>query len=116
VIPSNLRVHLALEPVSLHKSIDGLCAEIRRRFGDDPLSGHVFVFLNRSRTGVKLLVWDHGGFVLLYKRLERGRFRLPQANGGDRVPMTSAELGALLEGIDLRAATRTKVWNPVRTS
>jgi hypothetical protein len=51
-----------------------------------------------------------------YKRLERGRFRLPQANGGDRVQMTSAELGALLEGIDLRAATRTKVWNPVRTS
>jgi transposase len=65
-MPGHVQVHLALEPVSLLKSIDGLCAEVERRFGDDPMHGHVFVFLNRARTGAKLLYWDHGGFVVVY--------------------------------------------------
>lgn len=67
--------------------------------------------MNRSHTGVKLLYWDHGGFVLVYKRLERGRFQLP-ALRGNRVQMTAAQLGALLDGIDLSRARRIPVWNP----
>ena len=82
LIPGHVQVHLALEPVSLLKSIDGLCAEVERRFSVDPMTGHVFVFVNRTHTGVKLLYWDHGGFVLTYKRLERGRFVWPQAQSG----------------------------------
>ena len=82
LIPAGMEIHLAMEPVSLIKSIDGLCAEVVRYFGKDPMNGHVFVFLNRSRTGVKLLMWDHGGFVMTYKRLDRGR--LDVASLGER--------------------------------
>lgn len=109
--PGNVQIHLAVQPVSLLKSIDGLCAEVQARFGDDPMSGHLFVFLNRTATGVKLLYWDHGGFVLTYKRLERGRFVVPVVRD-DRVQLTGAQLAALLEGIDLSRARRVPVWNP----
>lgn len=111
LIPAGMQIHLALEPVSLLKSIDGLCAEVEQRFGDDPMSGHLFVFFNRTRTSAKLLFWDHGGFVVVYKRLERGCFQVPVARV-DRVRMTSAELAALLEGIDLTRARRIPLWNP----
>lgn len=111
LIPAGVQIHLAVEPVSLLKSIDGLCAEVEKRFGDDPMSGHLFVFFNRTRTGAKLLYWDHGGFVMVYKRLERGCFRVPAVKGA-RVRMTSAELAALLEGIDLTRARRIPLWSP----
>jgi transposase len=111
LIPGNVEVWLAVEPVSLLKSIDGLCAEVERRFAVDPMKGHVFLFLNRTRTGVKLLYWDTGGFVLTYKRLERGRFQVPVVRG-DRAQLTGAQLAALLEGIDLSRARRVPLWNP----
>lgn len=111
LIGGNVQVWLAAEPASLRKSIDGLCAEIERRFTLDPMSGHVFVFVNRDRTGVKLLTWSAGGFVLTYKRLERGRFQVPVIRG-DRALLSGAQLAALLEGIDLSRARRVPVWNP----
>ena len=111
LISPGVRVHLAVEPVDLRKSIDGLEALVRLKLASDPLSGHVFVFHNRSKTSVKLLFWDTGGYVLVYKRLERGRFRMP-AGEGERVLMTHAELAALLEGIDLSRARRLPRWNP----
>jgi len=111
LIPGNVQVWLAAEPTSLLKSIDGLCAEVERRFSADPMTGHVFVFVNRTHTGVKLLYWDRGGFVLTYKRLERGRFAVPVIRG-QRAELTGAQLAALLEGIDLSRARRVPVWNP----
>ena len=111
LISGNVQVHLATEPTSLLKSIDGLCAEVERRFGDDPMTGHVFVFMNRTQTGLKLLYWSHGGFVLTYKRLEKGRFSVPVARG-TRVQLTAAQLAALLEGIDLSRARKIPAWNP----
>lgn len=111
LIPGNVQIYLAAEPVSLLKSIDGLCAEVERRFGEDAMSGHVFVFVNRAHSGAKFLFWDQGGFVLVYKRLERGRFQVPVVRG-NRALMTSAQLAALLEGIDLTRARRVPLWNP----
>jgi hypothetical protein len=67
----HVQVDLAFDPVSQLKSIDGPCAEVTQRFGDDPRCGHIFVFLNRARTGAKFLYWDQGGFLVVYKRLER---------------------------------------------
>lgn len=113
LIPGNVQIHLAVQPVSLLKSIDGLCAEVQARFGEDPMTGHLFVFLNKSATGLKCLYWDQGGFVLVYKRLERGRFVVPVVRG-DRVQLTGAQLAALLEGIDLSRARRIPMWNPPR--
>ena len=80
----------------------------------DPLSGHLFVFHNKRRNGIKIIWWSHGGYCLFYKRLARGRFKIDSLvrQGRTRQPISPAELSALLEGIDLRRARRTKVWNP----
>lgn len=98
----SVRIFLAREPVDFRKAHDGLHAIVRDEFGEDPLSGHVFVFLNKRVDRVKLLVWDRNGFWLLYKRLERGTFRPPAAGTGARVEVSRAELLMLLEGIDLK--------------
>lgn len=111
----NVQVHLAVEPVDFRNAIDGLCGLVRNRFDGDPLAGHVWVFHNRARTALKLLFWDQGGYVLVHKRLAKGRFRVPQGTG-DRVRLTHAELGALLEGIDLSRARRLPRWNPSETA
>lgn len=114
LIPRPVRVHLAVEPVDFRNAIDGLAGLVQSRLGENPLCGHVFVFHNRARTALKLLFWDHGGFVLVHKRLERGRFRIPSGDGVS-VRMTPAELAALLEGIDVRGARRLPRWNPPET-
>ena len=73
-LPSRVAVWLACAPVDLRKAFDGLATMVRDQFHRDPFSGDVFVFFNRRRDRVKLLVWDDNGFWLLYKRLELGTF------------------------------------------
>ena len=111
MIPTPPRVLLARDPVDLRKGIAGLAAICEVHLGEAPLDGTLFVFSSRDRRGLKMLVWTHGGFLLLYKRLEKGRFRWPIL-AGDRGTLTQAELGALLEGIDITNAPRLKRWNP----
>lgn len=105
------RILIARDPVDFRKSIDGLAAICEIALLEQPLDGTLFIFRNRSRDAVKALVWSHGGFVLLYKRLEMGRFRWPTLDG-DRGCITPAELAALMEGIDLSSARRLRRWNP----
>jgi transposase len=100
-----VRVYLATEPADMRKSFDGLAALASGSMALDPLSGHLFVFINRRRDRIKILYWDRDGLAVWAKRLERGTFRLPAA-GADRVEMTTAELAALLAGIDLNTARR----------
>ena len=69
------RIYLAVEPVDMRKSIDGLMALVRSSFGEDVYSGHLFVFVSRRGDRVKVLTFSRGGFILYYKRLEQGRFR-----------------------------------------
>jgi transposase len=111
-LPASVRIYVAAEPMDLRHSFDGLAAAARSVIGADPLSGHVFVFLNRRRNAVKLLVWDRTGYLLLYKRLERGTFTIAnEPRSGDRhVEMDAGELGLMLEGLDLRGARRRKRW------
>jgi len=107
------RIHLATRPADFRKSIDGLSGEVRRVLEADPASGHVFVFHNRRRTALKLLWWDRGGFCLLYKRLEKGRFRLPQFHSETvGVELSKAELEALVEGLQLVRLTPGSRWEP----
>lgn len=75
LLPRSVRIYVAREPASLRKSFEGLSNEVRHVLSADPLSGHVFVFLNRRRTQVKMLLWTRGGYTIVHKRLERGRFR-----------------------------------------
>lgn len=113
-LPAAVRIHLAAEPVDLRKNFDGLAAATRLVLGEDPLSGHIFVFLNRRGDRVKILSWDRNGWLLVYKRLERGVFRMPRspANGARHVEIDAAELALMLEGIDLRGARRRPRWSP----
>ena len=105
------RILFARRPVDFRKQIDGLAAVCERELGEAPLDGTLFLFTNRDGNALKALVWTHGGFSLVYKKLERGRFSWPSGEE-DRVRMTAAELAALLEGIDLSNARRLKRWNP----
>jgi len=112
-LPSSVRIYVATSPVDLRKGHDGLIAMVKRAFDESAYSGHLFVFLSQRCDRVKILWWDRGGFVVYYKRLEKGRFmRPPDPSETSRVTLTPAELSDLLEGIDLRKAKRTKLWEP----
>jgi transposase len=111
-LPPAVRIFVALAPTDMRKSFDGLAGETRHVIEQDPLSGHLFVFFNRRRTMVKVLYWDRNGFCLVAKRLERGTFRMPEAPGSGVVEMEAAELGLILEGLDLRGARRRARWAP----
>ena len=107
-----VRIYVASAPCDLRRGFDGLSALTRSVIGTDPMSGHLFVFLNRRRDRIKILAWDRTGFLLLYKRLEHGTFRIPMAPaaGQQHVEMDSGELMLMLEGLDLRNARRQQRW------
>jgi transposase len=115
-LAASLRVYLAAWPVDMRKSFDGLSAAARDVVGGDPLSGHLFVFFNRSRTIAKVLFWDRSGYCVFAKRLERGTFHLPDAAGKASVELEAAELSLILEGIDLRGARRRRRWSAPKVS
>lgn len=111
LIPTPRRILLARDPVDFRKAIDGLAAVCEVHLGEQPLDGTLFAFVNHRRNGMKMLVWTHGGFLMLYKKLEKGRFRWPPMDT-DRGTVTPAELAALLEGLDLTKTSRLPRWDP----
>jgi transposase len=113
-LPASVRIYLASEAVDLRRGFDALAAAARSTIGVDPLSGHLFVFLNRDRNRAKLLFWEASGFWLFYKRLEVGRFKRPTEPGPGETHLVIAatDLALMLEGIDLRGATRRRQWAP----
>jgi transposase len=106
-LPSSVRIWLATRPTDLRKSFDSLAEVVRQQLQGDPLSGHLFVFRNKRADRIKLLYWDEDGFVLVYKRLEAGTFRFPQADQAG-VAIAAADLHLLLEGIDLDSVRRQR--------
>ena len=104
-LPPAVRIFVATAPTNMHLSFDRLAALARDVLAEDPLSGHLFAFFNRSADRVKILYWDRSGFCLWYKRLERGVFHLPRT-GVSRLELDAADLTLLLDGIDLGSATR----------
>jgi len=113
-LPPSVRIFVALEPVDMRKQFDGLANAARQVLGQDPLSGHLCVFFNRTRTLMKALYWDRSGYCLIAKRLERGRVQLPKTDGSGRVEMEAVELALILEGIDLSGAKRRRRWTSKR--
>jgi len=112
-LPPSVRVWLAASPVDLRRGHDGLAALVRAQWGDALYGGHLFVFVGRRLDRCKVLFWDRGGFVLIYKRLERGRFRLPALQPGAReVEMDGIGLAMLLDGIDVGRVARPAGWSP----
>jgi transposase len=109
--PPSVRIFLATSPVDMRRQIDGLVALASDVLAQDPFSGHVFVFRGRRGNRVKVLVWDRNGFILFYKRLEKGRFRFPEATSPSR-ELDSTALTLLLEGLDLELAAQAPRWHP----
>lgn len=109
-LPSSVHVFVASEPVDLRKSFDGLSGVVQGVLGRDPASGHLYVFFNKRGNQVRVLFWDRTGYVIIAKKLARGRFRFIVAMGATAsvVEVDAAELSLILEGIDLSAAARRK--------
>src|SRR6478672_3640724 len=99
-------IRLAREPVDFRKSIDGLAVAVGRALGRDPLGGELFLFRNRSGSALKALYWTPNGFVMVYKRLERGRFSLPDVDATTADVVLPVELlQDLLDGVSRSAGT-----------
>jgi transposase len=101
------RLWLALEPTDMRCGFDRLAERVRTVIGQDPLSGHGFIFRSRRGDRLKILTWDQDGFVLWYKRLEVGVFKLPRVEGAARaVELRGSELAMILDGIDVSRLAR----------
>jgi transposase len=103
------KIYLATEAVDMRKGFDGLYGLVRDQLGGDPVSGHLFLFTNRTRTRVKALVWDGSGLWVCAKRLEKGRFHWPKVADQVRVSMRAEQLAMLLNGLDF-TATKQRDW------
>jgi transposase len=81
---------------------------VQECFGEDLLTGHLFLFLNRRRDRIKILYFDRDGLAIWYKRLESDSFEMPRTAGGDGVELQPAQLAMILSGIDMRSARQRK--------
>lgn len=104
---SRVRVWLHARPTDMRKSFDGLSALVKNVLREDPLSGHLFVFVNRKSTMIKVLYFDRSGYCVWSKRLERGRFHY-RAGADHKVALDWTALKMMLEGISLKDARRHK--------
>ena len=103
------KIYIAVEAVDMRKGFEGLYGLVRDELGADPLSGHLFLFSNRTRTRLKALVWDGSGLWVCAKRLEKGRFHWPEPGDKHSVTMRPEELAMLVNGLDVKQ-TRQRKW------
>jgi transposase len=99
------RVYVVVGFTDMRKSFNGLMAAVEHRAKLDPLSGHLFVFCNRSRNRIKILFWDSSGLWVCAKRLERGRFGWP-ASQKEAIELRPGDLSMLLHGLRMDEASR----------
>ena len=109
-LPHSVRVFLHAPATDLRKGFDALSGLVTTAFGQDPLSGHLFLFVNRRRDRLKILYWDRDGLAIWYKRLETpGTFQLPAVpHDAISIEMTATQLSLILSGIDLRSARQRR--------
>lgn len=110
----NLRVWLCTTPTDMRKSYNGLSAIVKRELLDNPLSGAMFVFINRKKTQMKILYFDGDGYAVWCKRLEQGHFVIPDVDGIKK-PLNYGELQCLLHGIEWHNARRYKRFSLTET-
>ena len=111
---SDIRVFLCTVPTKMNYSFDSLMGLTQRIFDQDPLSGHLFLFVSRNRDRLKILFWDHDGLAIFYKRLEEGTFQLPRtAHGEHGIELDERQFKRLLTGLDLRTGRRRRRFRRV---
>ncbi len=106
-VSCQVKIFLARGPVDMRKSFHGLIGLTEAVLQQDPLSGHLFVFINRRRDRIKVLYWGGTGFCIWYQHLEKGGFQLPtaaDAEGRERFEISASQLSLILNGIDLCSA------------
>ena len=108
--PHSVRIFVAVEPVDMRKSFNGLWSAVSERLHEDPKSGAVFAFINKDRTRLKLLYWDGTGVWVSAKRLESGRFSWPQPSANKtKLALTPEALALLVGGVELKRGS-LKPW------
>ena len=108
------RIWMASEATDMRCGFDRLAERVKAVIGKDPQSGHLFVFRSRRGDRLKILVWDRDGFVLWYKRLETGVFKMPRVEQGTRsVELRASELAMILDGIDVSTLKRVPRYQRV---
>ena len=108
-ISSTLRFYLYSQPTDMRQGFDGLSGLVISQMNRNPLSGDVYLFINRRRDRMKLLIWDRTGYWILYKRLEQGRFQVANHHlSSNEIPLSYESIIMLLEGIDLSRIRRRK--------
>ncbi len=101
------RYHLYRHPTDMRKSFDGLCGLVQGKLQQNPCSGDLYIFINKQRNRMKLLRWEPGGFVLFYKRLEKGTFELPQTSkSGLGQEIDYGQLAMIITGMSLKNASK----------
>jgi len=106
---TSARYFLYREATDIRKGFDSLSGMVSGQLGQNPMSGDVFIFVNRQRNRIKLLRWEPGGFVLFYKRLETGTFEIPMTpKPGNQMILDYGELAMLITGISMRNAKKRK--------
>jgi transposase len=104
---SKIRFYLYTHPTDMRKSFDGLSGVITNHLLSDPLSGDVYLFINRRSDRIKLFVWGRDGWWIYYKRLEKGTFQIPLKDASsDSLELAYEDLLMLLEGIDLEKSKK----------
>ena len=99
--------------IDMRKGFNGLAGLVRQHIEHDLLSGDIFIFINRTRDRIKLLMWDKTGFAMYYKQLERGTYELPKTRNGKALELSWSELVMLLEGIEIYSIKRRKRYQKV---
>jgi len=109
------RYYWYTQSTDMRKGFDGLSGIVRNEMDGNPLSGDVYLFINRGRNRMKLLVWETDGFVLYYKRLERGRFELPDVSAdGKSAKISYEKLLLIVKGIVLKSVKKRKRFKGVK--
>ena len=113
-----VRIFVCTKPADMRKSFDGLSGMVQEFLGQDPLSGHLFLFFNKRRDRAKILLWERDGLLIVYKRLEAGSFqnldprsRTDQVSGSAGLELSVTDLTLILNGIDLATARRRKRYS-----
>lgn len=113
-LPPSVRLYVATQPVDGRKGVDSLMVIVRDVFGHDPFEGHLFVFFSKRCDRVRIVYWDRDGFASWTKRLEKGRFK-PAFSADGKLSadaIEAAELGLIIQGLDLHGAHRRPRWQP----
>jgi transposase len=105
---STIKYYLCTKPVNIHNSFDGLAGIVRDFMQKTPTSGAVFIFINRQKTHLKMLYWDGDGFVIYYKRLERGRYKARTTDCKDGLELKREDVLMLLEGLSIDNFKKSK--------